>query len=88
MPYEITTSTYPNPFNPTTTISFDLPSTSPVTLRVFNTLGQQIAELANETFTAGHHEILFDGSEYPSGIYFYSFSALRLIENGKLLLLK
>ncbi len=87
-PRELSISAFPNPFNPTTTISFDLSSTAPIQLKVFNTLGQQIAELANETFTAGRHEILFDGSEYPSGIYFYSLSAPGQQKTEKLLLLK
>jgi hypothetical protein len=81
-------SAYPNPFNPVTTISFDLPSTSNLSLRIHNTLGQLVTELINDTYQAGHHEIKFDGSRLPSGIYFYSLSALGQQITRKLLLLK
>jgi hypothetical protein len=79
---------YPNPFNPTTTIRYGLPNRSHVTLTVFNTLGQQIAQLQNGEQEAGYHEVKFDGANLPSGMYFYRMQAGNYVETKKLLLLK
>jgi hypothetical protein len=63
---------YPNPFNPTTTISFDLPKDAFVTLKVYNTLGQEVATLINQTeFPEGNNEVEFNASDFASGVYFY-----------------
>jgi hypothetical protein len=72
---------YPNPFNPTTTISYSLPVSSAVTLKVYNLLGQEIATLVNGQHPAGVQEVVWDGKDnagrvVPSGIYFYRISAL------------
>lgn len=61
---------YPNPFNPTTTVSVSLPQSSDLAIAVFNTLGQQVADLADGSFNAGTHNFTFDGSFLSSGIYF------------------
>ena len=62
---------YPNPFNPVTTIQFTMPSMSNVTLRVFDILGREVAVLIDEEKPAGYHEVHFDASHMPSGIYMY-----------------
>lgn len=62
---------YPNPFNPATTISFDLPQTERVTLTVFDVLGRQVAVLMDGVTEAGHHEVRFDGRRLASGTYVY-----------------
>jgi len=62
---------YPNPFNPTTTITFTLPGTGKVVLKVFNVLGQEVTTLVDATLTAGEHNVEFDGAKFSSGIYFY-----------------
>ncbi len=62
---------YPNPFNPMTIIAFALPKSGPVSLDLFNVLGQKVSTLVEGDFPAGQHEIEFDASGYPSGIYFY-----------------
>jgi hypothetical protein len=62
---------YPNPFNPTTTIEYDVKQRSFVTLRVYNTLGQEIRILINKEQDAGQHSIQFDGKGLSSGSYFY-----------------
>lgn len=88
VPTHFSVSAYPNPFNPSTTISFDMPASSQVKLSVFNTLGQEVAQLTDERFSAGHHEISFSAAHLPSGLYFYSLSAIDQTLTGKLLLLK
>ncbi|GBE29516.1 MAG TPA: T9SS type A sorting domain-containing protein [Bacteroidetes bacterium] len=60
---------YPNPFNPTTTITVSLPQSAELTVAVFNTLGQRVAELANGLIAAGTHQFTFDGSSLASGVY-------------------
>ncbi len=62
---------FPNPFNPTTTITYYLPSAQQVKLSVFNALGQQIAVLVNARQTAGAYSVKFDAHNLPSGVYFY-----------------
>jgi hypothetical protein len=62
---------YPNPFNPTTTIEFALERDALITARVYNTLGQEVAILANkEEFTEGVNDLEFDASNLPSGVYY------------------
>ncbi|QQS35252.1 MAG: T9SS type A sorting domain-containing protein [Ignavibacteriales bacterium] len=63
---------YPNPFNPSTQITFGLPERSDVVLKVFNALGEQVAELVNETLEAGTHHYNFDAANLSSGVYIYS----------------
>lgn len=65
---------YPNPFNPTTKISFALPKAGLVTIKVFDVLGKEIETLVNESLKPGTYEATFDGSSYPSGVYFYQLS--------------
>ncbi len=85
--YEVSQN-YPNPFNPSTTIRYGLPSRAHVTLAVFNTLGQQVATLIQGEQKAGYHEVRFDGSTLPSGIYFYRIQAGTFTDTKKLLLVR
>ena len=79
---------YPNPFNPTTTITFNLPLASHATLSVYNILGRRIDILANGWHTARTHKITFNGSNLPSGIYFYELSTNNYHAVKKAILLK
>jgi hypothetical protein len=66
---------YPNPFNPTTQISFDLKQSGPVTLKVYDLMGREVASLLNGNVAAGHNTVLFNGSHLPSGSYLYTLQA-------------
>lgn len=79
---------YPNPFNPSTTIKFSLPEASNVTLKVFNTLGEEVTVLVNRIMEAGTHEVNFEASQLQSGIYFYRLEAGTFSQVKKLTLLK
>jgi len=80
---------YPNPFNPSTEIKFDLPQNTFVTLRVYNAVGQVVAELVNNEYrNAGSYSLNFDGSKLASGIYFYSIEAGVYKEVKKMVLIK
>lgn len=79
---------YPNPFNPSTTISYTIPTRSHVTLSVFNTLGQRIAELVNGEKDAGTYDVMFDASGFASGVYFYRLQVGSFTETKRLVLLK
>jgi hypothetical protein len=75
---------YPNPFNPTTTIRYGLPHRSDVHLTVFNTLGQQVATLVQGEREEGYHEVQFDASELPSGVYLYRLQAGEYVQPADL----
>ncbi len=66
---------YPNPFNPTTMINFNLRVDSKVSLKIFNILGQEVAQLVNNTMVSGNHQINFDASKLNSGVYLYRLEA-------------
>jgi probable HAF family extracellular repeat protein len=79
---------YPNPFNPSTTISFSIPNEELVTLKVFNSLGEEVAELLNETKPAGNYSVSLDSGLLTSGIYFYKITAGNFTQTKKMMLLK
>ncbi|MFA5838926.1 MAG: T9SS type A sorting domain-containing protein [Candidatus Paceibacterota bacterium] len=88
LPMKYLLSNYPNPFNPTTTIKYDLPEASNVKINVYNTLGQNISTLVNEYKNIGQYEIDFNAVGLPSGIYFYTLETKNKILRQKMMFLK
>ena len=66
---------YPDPFNPSTTINFDLPVDSKVNLLIYDITGRLVSELLNSEFKAGYNSVKFNASNFSSGVYFYSINA-------------
>ncbi|MEZ5359802.1 MAG: LamG-like jellyroll fold domain-containing protein [Candidatus Zixiibacteriota bacterium] len=86
-------SSYPNPFNPTTTISYALPDAADVTIDVFNVAGQKVRTLASGYKEAGEYSVVWDskdtmGQTVASGIYFYRIIAGKYSDTKKMILLK
>jgi len=84
---------YPNPFNPTTNIKYQITGTPGVnnklvTLKIYDVLGKEIETLVNEKQSPGTYEVTWDGSNYPSGVYFYKLTAGDFTETKKMILLK
>ncbi|MFC2092544.1 T9SS type A sorting domain-containing protein [Bacteroidota bacterium] len=79
---------YPNPFNPVTKIKFDLCNSSQTKLIVYDVLGNEISTLVNENLSAGSYEVNWHGTDYPSGVYFYTLHTGDFKETKKMLLLK
>ena len=79
---------YPNPFNPSTTIRVELPRSSQVSLRVYNTLGQEVATLLDEEKSAGVFDVRFDAGHLASGVYVYRLKAGDFVQTRKLILLR
>jgi photosystem II stability/assembly factor-like uncharacterized protein len=79
---------YPNPFNPSTTISFSLPSRSFVSLKIFDVMGREVATLASEEMPAGNYSRQWNATGMSSGLYFYRLQAGAFVQTKKLLLLR
>ncbi len=79
---------FPNPFNPVTTIEFDLPQATRTTLTVYDILGRTVATLIDDDLQGGHHAVQWNASEYSSGTYFYALRAGSFFQIRKMLVLK
>lgn len=79
---------YPNPFNPSTSIKYAIPSESHVSVKVFNTIGQEVATLVNEVQHAGNYRVNFDASKLTSGVYIYTIKANNFVTSRKMILVK
>ncbi|MCB0731672.1 MAG: T9SS type A sorting domain-containing protein [Ignavibacteriae bacterium] len=79
---------FPNPFNPTTTISYAIPKKGLVKIKIFDNLGRKIDELVNKQQLPGNYEVQFNAKSLPSGIYFYQLTFGDFSETKKLLFLK
>ena len=79
---------FPNPFNPSTTIQYELPTSGEVELSLYNILGEKVRTVFNGFQTTGIHKIEFQARDLSSGVYIYEIKSGRLIERKKLLLLR
>ena len=84
---------YPNPFNPTTTLRFDLPEVSDITLTIYNMLGQKVRTFNMQNTSAGYHSIMWDatnnlGEQVGAGVYLYQLRANQFVKTRKMVLLK
>jgi hypothetical protein len=79
---------YPNPFNPVTNIKFSIPNQGFVTLKVFNSLGKEVATLVNEVTNTGTYVVDFDASNFTSGVYFYRLQSDNFSETKRMMLIK
>lgn len=89
----IKANNYPNPFNPSTTINYSLPTNGAVTVEVYNTKGQVVNTLVNEQQTAGDHSVVWNGQDsrgdgITSGVYFYKIKSGKFTSTKKMILLK
>jgi hypothetical protein len=79
---------HPNPFNSSTTIHYAIPTTSYITLKIFNLLGKEIATLVNGKQSAGKYEVQWNSVDLPSGVYVYRLEAGDFVATKKLILMK
>ena len=79
---------YPNPFNPATTVQYSLSEFSWINLSVYNILGQKLTTLYNGTNIPGEHSVVWNASNYASGVYFISLKTHGITTTQKVLLLK
>ena len=79
---------FPNPFNPVTNIRFDISKLSPVKITIYNILGKEVTTLVNKKLKAGSYEVDWNGSDYPSGVYFYKLIADEYVDMKKMLFIK
>ncbi len=81
-------SNYPNPFNPSTNISYSIPVKGNVLIKIYNSVGEEIAEPVNEIKSPGRYTVKFDGTDLPSGLYLYSIRVNDFSAVKKMLLIK
>ena len=79
---------YPNPFNPTTTLRFDLPEAAHATLSVYDLLGRRVSTLVNGTLAAGRYQYAWEAGDLPDGLYLYRLETPRFRATGTMILLK
>ena len=79
---------FPNPFNPSTLISYYLPKDGRVTLKVYDLIGKEVTTLVNSEVNSGIHEVMFDGKDLKSGIYYYTLRSGNFIETKRMLIVK
>jgi len=88
IPLSFSIQNYPNPFNNSTIIRYELPYDEYITLNVFNTIGEKVAELVNDFQQAGYYEISFNADNLSSGIYIVTLNSSTTFINSKMILLK
>jgi hypothetical protein len=89
VPHDFTLNqNYPNPFNPSTVISYQLPMNNSVSLKIYDAIGREVADLVNEEQSAGNHLVIFNAAHLASGTYFYHLRAGNFSSVKKMLLMK
>ena len=84
----IISSTYPNPFNPTTNITFGINNKSHIKISIYDISGREIAELANGIYLSGYHSLIWNADSYSSGVYFLVLQSNGFTQTEKLMLIK
>jgi hypothetical protein len=79
---------YPNPFNPSTRIKFSIANNEHVTLKVYNSIGQEVAQLMNQALPAGNYTVRWNAANFASGVYFYTINTNSFTAAKKMILLK
>jgi len=79
---------YPNPFNPTTVINYSIPEVSYVELKVYDILGNEVANLVSDENTPGNYNVVFDASLFSSGVYIYTLKTNNYFQTKKMMLIK
>jgi len=88
LPKSYSISNYPNPFNPVTTINYQLPENGFVTIKVYDLLGKEIATLVDGNRNAGYHNVKFDAGRLSSGIYLLTIKTEKFAQTNKMILMK
>ncbi|HEX2786315.1 MAG TPA: T9SS type A sorting domain-containing protein [Ignavibacteria bacterium] len=79
---------FPNPFNPSTKIKFQIPKSSFVSLKIYDLIGREVETLVSENLNTGEYQVQWNASNFPSGVYFYKLQTDNLTETKKMLLVK
>jgi hypothetical protein len=79
---------FPNPFNPSTVINYQIPENGMVTLKVYDILGKEVKTLVNEQKTTGRYDVIFDASDLASGVYIYKLQVNDFASSKKMLMIK
>ncbi len=79
---------YPNPFNPTTVIKYAIPQENHITLKIYNSLGNEVKTLVDKTQSAGYHQVVFNGDNLSSGVYYAQLRADNFEKVIKMILVK
>jgi len=79
---------FPNPFNPSTIINYQIPELSFVTLKIYDVLGKEIETILNEEKPKGTYELIWNAANLPSAVYFYKLQAGSFVETKKMVLMK
>ena len=84
----MTTSEKPSPFNPFTIISYQSAYSSNISIKIYDSQGKELKTLVNEMKNAGSYKVQFDGTDYPSGIYYYRIKAGNYEQVKKMMLIR
>ena len=84
IPQNFNIAAYPNPFNPSTRITYTLPAKANVEIKIFDMLGREVIKLVDKVVEAGTKEVEWDATNYPSGLYFYKLQTALYVDTKKM----